>query len=408
MQIGVSVDAISHVENNIFRLRLIPDFDSRFFMPAHTRHVFVKAELLEPQFLAWVNKHQLIGQNDFWGDDTNGSIVQGGYYILNKRDFRDISNLKEPLILSIDNNIFEEKKTDSPYEESEIRGERVFEVEENVPLEISADEGVGNSTYLYGFYVGQGDTLLLITSNKNAYLIDVNFYNQNFNSRVDEIKAILRMHGMSEVRIKGLIITHKHADHLRGAYALIDTGAFQFENFIMNLDYPHPTCIVEKFLNSAKSIPVWINLNKPCYLIEGKTRICFKNPDRATRLAPDINDSSIVMCVRHGKNYMYLTGDACASVLADAFACAGLGRASDKVLKVSHHGSRTGTNDALIKMLTPAKAFLSAGYSRTYAHPHDECLDALKKPPMDYLISKSIKKTVEYKCNGTRVIQTIL
>ena len=29
-QIGVSIDAISHVEKNIFRLRLIPDFNSKF------------------------------------------------------------------------------------------------------------------------------------------------------------------------------------------------------------------------------------------------------------------------------------------------------------------------------------------------------------------------------------------
>lgn len=408
MQIGVSIDAISHIENDLFRLRLIPDFDSKFFMPAHTRHVLVKAELLEPQFLAWVNSRQFIGQDNFRLDDTSGSVAQGGYYILSKSDFQNISTSKEPLILNRENDMFEGKKTESPYNELGIRGERVLEIEENVPLEISNDSGIGNSTYLYGLYVGQGDTLLLITSNKNAYLIDVNFCNRNFDKKVKEIKAILNMHGMSEVQIKGLIITHKHADHMRGAYALIDTGAFQFENLFINLDYPHPTSIVEKFFNSATSIPVWINLNKPSYLVEGQTRICFKNPDKATRLAPDINDSSIVMCVQHGKNHIYLTGDACASVLAGAFACSKLGLASEKVLKVSHHGSRTGTDDALINMLTPAKAFLSAGNSRTYGHPHNECLDVLKRHPVNYLISKVTRRTVEYKCDGVKITQRII
>lgn len=407
-QIGVSIDAISHVEKNIFKLRLIPDFNSKFSIPVHTRHVYVKAELLENRFLSWINEYHYLGETNIHLKNGRGSVVQGGYYILNKRDLRGSLAFYDAPIYDTENDIFQEGKEESPYEESGIRGERLLNVEENETIDISTEGGYKNDTYLYGFYVGQGDMLLLITSAKNAYLIDTNFYNNNYLQKVIEIKSVLRSHGMDEYRIKGLIITHKHSDHLRGAYALIDTGVFRFDNLIMNLDYIHPTRMVKNFLQSAKKIPTWINLNKPCSIIEGNTTICFKNPDVTTRLAPDINDSSIVMCVRHGGNHIYLTGDACSSILERSLDCKNLGLATDKVIKVSHHGSRTGTNDSLINMISPSKAFISAGYSKTYKHPHKECTDILRKSRVATIISKASKGIIGYQCNGTNITQTII
>lgn len=406
-EIGVSIDAISHVEKNIFRLRLIPDFNSKFSIPVHTRHVLVKAELLEKQFLTWINEYHSLEETNILFGDARGSVVQGGYYILNKRDFRHGLVLDKAPVFDRENDIFQGRKVESPYDESEIKGEKVLSVEENEPINISTDGVHKNDTYLYGFYVGQGDMLLLVTAAKNAYLIDTNFYNHNYRQKVLEIKSVLRNHGMDECRIKGLIITHKHSDHIRGAYQLIDTGEFQFDNLIMNLDYIHSTYMVKKLLESAKSIPTWINLNKPCSIIEGHTTICFKNPDVTTRLAPDINDSSIVMCVRHGGNHIYLTGDACSSILERSLPCNKLGLVTDKVLKVSHHGSRTGTNDSLINMIAPTRAFISAGYSRKYQHPHKECTDILKTSRVATAISKSLKRTIQYQCNGKQIIQTI-
>lgn len=151
------------------------------------------------------------------------------------------------------------------------------------------------------------------------------------------------------------------------------------------------------------ALPVWINLNKPCLLVEGKTKIYFKNPDATTELAADINDSSIVMQVEHGTNQLYLTGDACSSVLCDAIGCASMKLPKEKVLKVSHHGSRTGTNSSFIKKLLPNEAFISAGYSRKYQHPHKECIDVLKANGIDPILSKKIKTTVKYKCSGTGI-----
>lgn len=78
------------------------------------------------------------------------------------------------------------------------------------------------------------------------------------------------------------------------------------------------------------------------------------------------------------------------------------------ILKVSHHGSRTGTDCRLIHKITPSEAFISAGSSRKYRHPHKEVVDILKYFGSNIIISKNVKRTIEYRlstgCVDKRII----
>jgi competence protein ComEC len=49
------------------------------------------------------------------------------------------------------------------------------------------------------------------------------------------------------------------------------------------------------------------------------------------------------------------------------------------VLKVPHHGSRTSTGDAMLELVRPAFAVISAGYANPYNHPHPQLLERLKQ-----------------------------
>jgi len=50
---------------------------------------------------------------------------------------------------------------------------------------------------------------------------------------------------------------------------------------------------------------------------------------------------------------------------------------SADVLKVSHHGSRTGTDAALLRGIAPQQAIISVGRGNRFDHPHEEVLDLL-------------------------------
>ena len=405
-KIGVSIDEISYMKKNVFRLHLIPDFDSEYFIPAHMRYVNVYEELLAQPFLSWIKENHTYGDN--MSDFVNGigSAVQGGYYKIPKYIIFNNSNLATDTVFDKENDIFRENRQSSPYGD-DIRGEMVGS--ESLNVKSTNDD---NNTILYGFHVGQGDMLLLITAEKNAYIIDTNIYdNADLHTKIVNIKCILRRNNMDDRKIKALIITHKHADHIRGANNLINSNELDIEHLIMNLDYFHPTILVNRLLVSAyNNIPTWINLNNDCSISEGNTMICFRNPDSLTRLAPDINDSSIAMCIRYKENLIFLTGDASASILENCMSCTRLcnGIVSDSLLKVSHHGSRTGTSDSLLNILNSKKAYISVGYSKKYKHPHRETITALSTHSVDTAISRNIRRIIEYRCNGRTITKKII
>lgn len=398
--LNFSIDEISLYENKTFIVRIIPDIKSTFFPPFHTRSIKVSYRLLEESLYRYWNP-----ESNYTSNELVGSVVQGAYYSipvknLKNFDLFDISNT----LIDLDNDIFNGNRVEeSPYLERNISGDTIIE-NERIFDYLSCQTSNFNNVFIYCFNVGQGDSILLIASSGNSYLIDTNIYNKNdAKNFVNQIKSILRSHKLSESKLKGLIVTHKHLDHIRGLKYILDNDYFEIENFMVNNDYIHPTKSVNELLNSAKlKIPVWINLNRPGMITEGDTLICIRNPDVDTsnvKCAPDINDSSIGVCIRYHNSLAYLTGDLSGKILHKKFNCKRNHIKAKSVLKVSHHGSYTGTDLSIIKLLTPSHAFISAGTSKKYNHPDSSVVNLLKSNKVELSISKIEKKTMCYKLN---------
>ncbi|QNO14350.1 MBL fold metallo-hydrolase [Alkalicella caledoniensis] len=393
-----SIDEISHYKERDFLLKIIPNINSEFFPPFHLRYIRVADELLQKEFLnAQVDYNYLV-------EKSIGSVVQGGYYSIPQSTIRGQNIFAyDEYRFDIKNDIFADNRVESPFNDLNISVDYNRNPEDiKEPLFCQQGKLDIDCPYIYCFNVGQGDSFLAITSVGNAYIIDTNVYSRNNANRFcSEIKHILGKHKLDTDKIKGLIITHKHLDHLRGAKYIIDRGLFDIEYFIINQDYHHPTKTVSDLLKSAKSIPKWINLNRPCKFKEGNTVLEFVNPDSRTStnvVSPDINDSSICFTLGYHNTSAHLTGDIGYNHL--------LGKMKayeQSILKVSHHGSRTGTNKDLLDEIKPQFAFVSAGNHKGFKHPHTEIDNLLKANVSSYTLSKKVKQTTYYKLDGSKI-----
>ena len=106
------------------------------------------------------------------------------------------------------------------------------------------------------------------------------------------------------------------------------------------------------------------------------------------------NDGSIIARVVFASTSVLLTGDSTKKTESL------LGRVEPTdILKVGHHGSRTSTGEALVSMLRPKWAVISAGFKNKYGHPHEETLNTLKKFDVTTLITYE-KGTIVFTSDG--------
>ena len=89
------------------------------------------------------------------------------------------------------------------------------------------------------------------------------------------------------------------------------------------------------------------------------------------------NDSSIVTRIDYGKTSFIITGDAedwSEYMMIDS----GYDLKAD-VLRVSHHGSSTGSTVQFLKAVQPEYAVISVAKDNGYGHPHAEVLERLNE-----------------------------
>lgn len=400
-KIDFSIDEIYKKEEDLYGIKIIPEIESEYFPPYHLRSINVASELLEKKFYKFNNKEYKLTKQFF-----KGSVVQGGYYSIDTAKIKHMEIFNDKVLINDKNDIFEGNKIESPYNDKEIRKDKVLGIE--IGYKLLSKESIQNETdlYLYCFNVGQGDSFLLITTNKNAYLIDTNIYSEKKAIEFyDEVKSILARHNIS--KLLGFIVTHKHIDHIRGSDKFISNSGINIDNFLINMEYLHETKVVDRLLKQANlKIPTWININSPGIIRDGNTEIIFKNPDNMTSTiigAPDINDSSIAICVKYRNTIMYLTGDASYDTLNRKLVDV-IENNCESMIKISHHGSRTGTDNILLNNINPTHAFISAGNHKKFKHPHANVINLLKNRSTEVNISKVVKSTICYKSNGNKIV----
>lgn len=221
-------------------------------------------------------------------------------------------------------------------------------------------------------HVGQGDTILLKLPNGKAWLFDAYAWsNDNYN----DLKSRLNQYGVTN--IEKLIVTHFHYDHIRRGIDII--GDFNVGEVIVP-KHIHRTKTSSKLLAHAKNhsnLTTLVNPAKYEFRVRSNS-----NPDFTVRLIPTIsigqsqgrssssNDNAIVAHLESEFKTGVLAADVPADILRQSLQ--GLPFSGSTFYKVTHHCSKTGLDEDLMKMIHPSYSVTTCGWRNRYGHPHQQ------------------------------------
>ena len=234
--------------------------------------------------------------------------------------------------------------------------------------------------------VGQGEAILIALPEKTV-LIDA-----GPTGSAPKIAQVLQELGRD--KIDYLVATHPDEDHIGGMADVISNtqiGTIYAPNKTNN------TATYRKFLAAIQNNNLQITLAEAGTIIDQtddyKLEILWPKKDANF---PDTNDYSIIIKLTVGNKTFLFTGDAPTNAILNS------NPGHIDVLKLSHHGSRTGTTEVLIHKLSPTYAVLSYAVDNSYGHPMQSVLNALHKHSVE-VWGTGANGTITITCDGTNI-----
>ena len=234
--------------------------------------------------------------------------------------------------------------------------------------------------------VGQGEAILIALPEKTM-LIDA-----GPTGSAPKIAQVLQELGRD--KIDYLVATHPDEDHIGGMADVISStqiGTIYAPNKTNN------TATYRKFLTAIQNNNLQITLAEAGTIIDQidsyKLEILWPKKDANF---PETNDYSIIIKLTVGNKTFLFTGDAPTNAILNS------NPGHIDVLKLSHHGSRTGTTEVLIHKLSPTYAVLSYAVDNPYGHPMQSVLNALRKHSVE-VWGTGANGTITITCDGTNI-----
>lgn len=215
------------------------------------------------------------------------------------------------------------------------------------------------------FDVGQGDSMFIEWRNGMQVLVDGG-------PSSDVLSSLGRTMLPWDRRIDYLVLTHPHADHVRGLLDVIE----RFEvGAIVLTGVPYSTDWYDALMQQVSDM----RTVRPWELHEELgDRLTVLYPQGADDFInhPNVNESSVVLRVE-GPFPMILAGDAGVPVEKKLLDDGRVGAVA--ALKVGHQGSVTSSSAAWLERLHPQAAIVTVGEKNRYGHPHQVVLDRLAR-----------------------------
>ena len=242
--------------------------------------------------------------------------------------------------------------------------------------------------------VGQGDTILIITPDGKQILVDGGLGSKV----VDCLSSHMPFWDRS---VEMVINTHPQQDHLEGLVSVLEkyeVGMIATNGVVNSTNlYGQWEKAVKKEEGPKGTEGSKGTKGAKMYTAKAGDKLILDQGSAYSRVAPltmevlwppadkienwqkeppkDLNVSSIIVRISYGPPAggfcAYLTGDIPKEILETV---------ADKqcqILKVTHHGSKTGTNEQLLAKIKPKIAVIQVGKNNRFGHPHKEVLDLL-------------------------------
>lgn len=209
---------------------------------------------------------------------------------------------------------------------------------------------------------GNSDAIL-IEQNDHAALIDGG-------ENDDEDLVVNYINDLGIERLDYVFATHPDADHIGGLDAVL-TEIEVGQVFVGNGKAETKTytdfieAIMDKGLTS--SVPM---LNSTFSLGNATLKVVSVANEK------DVNNCSLVVLYTYGETKAIFMGDVDQSIEQhiDVNAVGDV-----DLIKVGHHGSKTSSDEAFIKVISPEYAVITCGTGNKYNHPDQETLDVLNR-----------------------------
>ncbi len=241
------------------------------------------------------------------------------------------------------------------------------------------------------FDVGHGDSFFIQAKNGKQMLIDGG-------KDTKALAALAQAMPWGDMSIDVVVATHPDIDHIGGLTPII--ARYKIGMMLVSgvrgdtKEYEQLLTLVQK-----KRIPL--------YVARAGMEVTLSDTDTFRVLFPDrdvhdweTNTGSVVGKFTSGDRSILFTGDSPAPIEQYLVKKQSKNLNID-ILKLGHHGSRTSTTAALLKVATPDLALISAGRDNSYGHPHKEVLTLLKQFSIPY-VSTQTEGAVTFETDGTK------
>lgn len=219
--------------------------------------------------------------------------------------------------------------------------------------------------------VGQGDAAYIRIANRVDVLIDAG-------PDRTVLSCLSRHMPFYDRTIELAFISHPQKDHFGGFIYLLER---YFVKLLVFSPVRTKKASYQKLLDSIKSKKIAV---KPHFagdyidILGGKLEFYWPTEDYLKSFNSQIDDPneiSQILVFRQGSSAVLFTGDITYQIL---------GRLLEQsiptvdILKVPHHGSKTGLNPKILGLADPQVSVISVGKRNKYGHPSPKILDILK------------------------------